>query len=283
MVEELQEDDEDNQMAVRREMAANEQSVEESNLEHIIDVSRLNVYFGKNNVLKDLSLRIEPRKVTVIMGPSGCGKSTFVRTLNRMNDHVSDFRVQGTVLFNGVDIYSKDVDPVLLRLKVGMVFQKPNPFPMSIYDNVAFGPKIHKMYSKKEDLDNIVSTSLKRAALWDEVSARLKDSALTLSGGQQQRLCIARALAVRPEVILMDEPASSLDPGSTSKIEELMVNLKESYTVVLVSHDMRQAARVGNQIAFLYKGQVVETGTAAQIFENPQNKLTEDYIQGKLV
>jgi phosphate transport system ATP-binding protein len=283
MAEELQEDDEDNQKAGRREMAANDQSVKESNLEHIIGVSRLNVYFGKNNVLKDLSLRIESRKVTVIMGPSGCGKSTFVRTLNRMNDHVSDFRVQGTVLFNGVDIYSKDVDPVLLRLKVGMVFQKPNPFPMSIYDNVAFGPKIHKMYSKKEELDNIVSTSLKRAALWDEVSARLKDSALTLSGGQQQRLCIARALAVKPEVILMDEPASSLDPGSTSKIEELMVNLKESYTVVLVSHDMRQAARVGNQIAFLYKGQVVETGTAAQIFENPQNKLTEDYIQGKLV
>ncbi|MDH2901365.1 MAG: phosphate ABC transporter ATP-binding protein PstB [archaeon] len=251
--------------------------------EQIISVSNLNVSFGDLQVLKAVSLGIETKRITVIMGPSGCGKSTFIRTINRMNDQVSDFKVSGDVLFNGVDVYSKDVDPALLRLKIGMVFQKPNPFPMSIYDNVAFGPKIHKMFSSKDDLDNIVRTSLERAALWDEVSGRLKENALKLSGGQQQRLCIARALAVKPEVILMDEPASSLDPGSTSKIEELMVSLKDSYTVVLVSHDMRQAARVANRVAFLYKGQLVEVGTTAQVFENPTNKLTEEYIQGRLV
>lgn len=260
-----------------------ELSMTQDSQEQIISVSSLNVSFGDLQVLKAVSLGIETKRITVIMGPSGCGKSTFIRTINRMNDQVSDFKVSGEVLFNGVDVYSKDVDPALLRLKIGMVFQKPNPFPMSIYDNVAFGPKIHKMYSSKDDLDNIVRTSLERAALWDEVSDRLKENALKLSGGQQQRLCIARALAVKPEVILMDEPASSLDPGSTSKIEELMVSLKDSYTVVLVSHDMRQAARVANRVAFLYKGQLVEVGTTAQIFENPTNKLTEEYIQGRLV
>jgi phosphate transport system ATP-binding protein len=260
-----------------------ELSMTQVSQEQIISVSNLNVSFGDLQVLKAVSLGIETKRITVIMGPSGCGKSTFIRTLNRMNDQVSDFKVSGDVLFNGVDVYSKDVDPALLRLKIGMVFQKPNPFPMSIYDNVAFGPKIHKMFSSKDDLDNIVRTSLERAALWDEVSGRLKENALKLSGGQQQRLCIARALAVKPEVILMDEPASSLDPGSTSKIEELMVSLKDSYTVVLVSHDMRQAARVANRVAFLYKGQLVEVGTTAQVFENPTNKLTEEYIQGRLV
>ncbi|MDG7002248.1 MAG: phosphate ABC transporter ATP-binding protein [Nitrososphaerota archaeon] len=257
--------------------------MEETRQEQVISISNLDVHFGNLHILKNLSLQMERKKVTVIMGPSGCGKSTLIRTLNRMNDHVADFRFSGRVLFNGVDIYSKDVEPALLRLKVGMVFQKPNPFPMSIYDNVAFGPKIHKMYSSKEELDTIVRSSLERAALWDEVKDRLKSDALKLSGGQQQRLCIARALAVKPEVILMDEPASSLDPGSTSKIEELMVDLKNSYTVVLVTHDMRQAARVGNKVAFLYKGELVEVGDSPDIFERPNKELTEKYIRGELV
>ncbi|MDG6905091.1 MAG: phosphate ABC transporter ATP-binding protein [Nitrososphaerota archaeon] len=258
-------------------------TVREETQQYVIDVSNLNVNFGRHHVLKDISLHIEPRNVTVIMGPSGCGKSTFVRTLNRMNDHVSDFHVSGKVEFNGVDIYSKDVDPTLLRLKVGMVFQKPNPFPMSIYENVAFGPKIHKMCSTKQLLDDSVKRSLEQAALWDEVKDRLKEDALKLSGGQQQRLCIARALAVNPEIILFDEPASALDPGSTAKIEELIVELKKNYTVVLVTHNMQQAARVGNTVIFLYGGGIVEIGKVPKIFENPANKLTEKYIRGELV
>ena len=251
--------------------------------QYIIDVSNLNVNFGRLHVLKDIALHIEPRKVTVIMGPSGCGKSTFVRTLNRMNDHVSDFQVSGKVEFNGVDIYSKEVDPALLRLKVGMVFQKPNPFPMSIYENVAFGPKIHKMCSTKQQLDDRVKRSLEQAALWDEVKNRLKEDALKLSGGQQQRLCIARALAVNPEIILFDEPASALDPGSTAKIEELIVELRKNYTVILVTHNMQQAARVGNTVIFLYGGGIVEIGEVPKIFEKPTNELTEKYIRGELV
>lgn len=264
-------------------MEREEERAEETSQEQVISVSNLDVQFGNLHVLKNLSMQMDRNKVTVIMGPSGCGKSTLIRTLNRMNDHVADFQLSGKVLFNGVDVYSKEVDPALLRLKVGMVFQKPNPFPMSIYDNVAFGPKIHKMYSNKQELDSIVQKSLERAALWDEVKERLKEDALKLSGGQQQRLCIARALAVKPEVILMDEPASSLDPGSTSKIEELMVDLKNSYTVVLVTHDMRQAARVGNQVAFLYKGELVEVGNSREIFERPTKELTEKYIRGELI
>jgi phosphate transport system ATP-binding protein len=279
----MSEELEDSQAQVKSENQREQGSSRILNAEHVVSVSGLNVSFGKLHVLKDLSMDIKPREVTVIMGPSGCGKSTLIRTINRMNDHVPDFAVSGKVLFYGVDVYSKEVDPALLRLKIGMVFQKPNPFPMSIYENVAFGPKIHKMYKSKEDLDRTVQASLKEAALWDEVSDRLKESALNLSGGQQQRLCIARALAVKPQVILMDEPASSLDPGSTSKIEELMVSLKDTYTVVLVSHDMRQAARVGNMVAFMYNGRLVEIGTTTQIFENPTNTLTEDYIQGRLV
>jgi phosphate transport system ATP-binding protein len=259
------------------------EQVQAASQQQIISVSNLNVSFGTLHVLKNISLQIEKRKVTVIMGPSGCGKSTFVRTLNRLNDHVSEFKLDGQVLFNGVDIYSNDVDPALLRLKIGMVFQKPNPFPMSIYENVAFGPKIHKMYSSKQDLDNIVRTSLEQAALWDEVKERLKDDALKLSGGQQQRLCIARALAVRPEVILFDEPASALDPGSTAKIEELIVDLRKNYTVVLVTHNMQQAARVGNSVVFLYKGDIVEVGDVPNIFEKPSKELTEKYIRGQLV
>lgn len=243
----------------------------------------LNVYYGKLHVLKGISLDVEPRKITVFMGPSGCGKSTLVRVLNRMNDQVEGFRHSGQVLLDGKDIYDRDIDPVLLKTKVGMVFQKPNPFPISIYENVAFGPKVHKTYKSRNALDVIVQQSLEKAALWDEVKDRLRTSALSLSGGQQQRLCIARAIATLPEVILFDEPASALDPGSTAKVEELMVALKRNYTVVLVTHNMQQAARVANKVVFLYKGDVVEIGEPPGMFENPKNELTEKYISGHLV
>lgn len=248
-----------------------------------IEITDLSVYYGHLQVLKNINLQIEPRKITVFMGPSGCGKSTLIRTLNRMNDSVPGFHVTGTVSVDGVNIYSRAVDPVLLKLRVGMVFQKPNPFPLSIYDNVSFGPKIHKMTRNRAEMDAIVRESLQKAALYDEVKDRLKESALKLSGGQQQRLCIARAIAVRPEILLMDEPASALDPGSTTRVEDLMVDLASSYTVVLVTHNMQQAARVGNKVAFLYKGDLVEVGQAPSIFENPSNPLTEKYISGKLV
>ncbi|MGD0638000.1 MAG: phosphate ABC transporter ATP-binding protein PstB [Nitrososphaerales archaeon] len=248
----------------------------------LINLVDFSAYYGALEVLKNINLTIERKKITVFMGPSGCGKSTLVRTLNRMNDDVNGFRISGKVLLDGEDIYAPTVDPVLLKTRVGMVFQKPNPFPISIYDNVAFGPRIHKTTKGKSELDSIVKESLQKAALWDEVKDRLGKSAWGLSGGQQQRLCIARALAVRPEVILMDEPASALDPGSTSKVEELMVELKENYTVVLVTHNMQQAARVGTSVAFLYKGDLVEFGPAGDVFENPQSPLTEKYIRGSL-
>jgi len=243
----------------------------------------LNVYYRQLHVLKGISLEIEPHKITVFMGPSGCGKSTLVRVLNRMNDHVEGFRHTGQVLLDGKDIYDRDIDPVLLKTKVGMVFQKPNPFPISIYENVAFGPKIHKTYKSKDALDVIVKQSLEKAALWEEVKDRLKANAMALSGGQQQRLCIARAIATLPDVILFDEPASALDPGSTAKVEELMVALKRNYTVVLVTHNMQQAARVANKVVFLYKGDIVEIGEPPGMFENPKNELTEKYISGHLV
>jgi phosphate transport system ATP-binding protein len=248
-----------------------------------IDISDLSVYYGHLQVLKNINLQIDPRKITVFMGPSGCGKSTLIRTLNRMNDGVQGFKLTGTITIDGVNIYSKGVDPVLLKLRVGMVFQKPNPFPLSIYDNVGFGPKIHKMTKNRSEMDEVVRDSLQRAGLWEEVKDRLKENALKLSGGQQQRLCIARAIAVRPEILLMDEPASALDPGSTTRVEDLMVDLAGSYTVVLVTHNMQQAARVGNKVAFLYRGDLVEVGQAPGIFENPRNELTEKYISGKLV
>ncbi|MCL4518063.1 MAG: phosphate ABC transporter ATP-binding protein PstB [Thaumarchaeota archaeon] len=248
-----------------------------------ITISSLNVFYGQLHVLKDVSLEFEERKISVIMGPSGCGKSTLIRVLNRMNDEVEGFRLTGKVQIGGKDIYDKDVDPVLLKTRVGMVFQKPNPFPISIYENVAFGPKIHKMYKSKQELDDIVRDSLEKAALWDEVKDRLKENAMKLSGGQQQRLCIARSLAVRPQVLLLDEPASALDPGSTSKIEELMVDLKRNYTIVLVTHNMQQAARVASKVAFLYKGEVIEFRDSPDIFERPSNDLTEKYIRGELV
>ncbi len=248
-----------------------------------ITISGLNVFYGQLHVLKDVSLEFEERRISVIMGPSGCGKSTLIRVLNRMNDEVEGFRLNGKVQIGGKDIYDKDVDPVLLKTRVGMVFQKPNPFPISIYENVAFGPKIHKMHKSKQDLDDIVRDSLEKAALWDEVKDRLKENAMKLSGGQQQRLCIARSLAVRPQVLLLDEPASALDPGSTSKIEELMVDLKRNYTLVLVTHNMQQAARVASKVAFLYKGEVIEFRDSPDIFEKPTKELTEKYIRGELV
>ena len=248
----------------------------------LIRLVGLSAFYGAQKVLNEISLSIARNRVTVFMGPSGCGKSTLLRTINRMNDGVSSFRVTGQVLLDGVDVYSRSVDPILLRTKVGMVFQKPNPFPISIYDNVAFGPRIHKLTSSKSELDQLVRDSLEKAALWEEVNSRLNKSALELSGGQQQRLCIARALAVKPDVILMDEPASALDPASTSKIEELMVGLQRNYTVVLVTHNMQQAARVGDMVAFLYRGEMVEFGPADEVFQNPRDPLTEKYIRGTL-
>jgi len=248
----------------------------------MISIRELNAFYGELQVLKNIDLEMEAKKVQVIMGPSGCGKTTLLRILNRMNDTVNGFKVDGQVLIEGQDIYAKDVDPVLLKVRVGMVFQTPNPFPLSIYDNIAFGPRIHRMFKKRKELDAIVEESLKRAGLWDEVKDRLKDSATKLSGGQQQRLCIARALAVRPHVLLMDEPASALDPGSTAKVEELIVDLKKNYTVVVVSHNMQHASRIANNVAFVYNGEIVEQGSSPGIFENPSHPLTEKYISGKL-
>jgi phosphate transport system ATP-binding protein len=245
-----------------------------------IRVRGLNVWFGEKHVLKNIDLDIPENSITAIMGPSGCGKSTLIRAINRMNDLIPNCKTTGSILLDDEDIYSSSIDVVKLRTRVGMVFQKPNPFPKSIYDNVAFGPRIHGHTSKKES-DRIVEDSLRAAALWDEVSDRLNESALNLSGGQQQRLCIARALAVKPEVILMDEPCSALDPTATAKIEQLMVDLKKRYTVVIVTHNMQQAARVSDHTAFLYLGEVIEYGLTSQIFKNPRNKLTENYITGR--
>ncbi len=250
--------------------------------EPIIELTDMGAFYGAVEVLRHITLSILRNKITVFMGPSGCGKSTLLRSINRMNDDVRGFRVGGRITLDGQDVYAPEVDPILLRTRVGMVFQRPNPFPVSIYDNVAFGPRIHKLAKGRAQLDDIVRESLQKATLWDEVKDRLGKSAIDLSGGQQQRLCIARALAIKPEVILMDEPASALDPGSTSKVEELMVELKENYTVVLVTHNMQQAARVGTNVAFLYKGDLVEFGPAADVFENPKSPLTERYIKGML-
>ncbi len=243
-----------------------------------IETTNLNAWYGKTQALKNVNLSIEENRITAIIGPSGCGKSTFIKCLNRMNDLVEGFRTEGKILIHGKDI--KDEDPVMLRKKVGMVFQKPNPFPKSIYENVAYGPRIHGNMEKKE-LDAVVESSLKKAALWDEVKDRLDDNAFELSGGQQQRLCIARALAVEPEVILFDEPCSALDPLSTSKIEDLMTELKEKYTLVIVTHNMQQAARVSDYTAFFLLGEMVEFGETNQIFKKPKVKSTEDYIVGR--
>ncbi len=237
----------------------------------------LNLWYGEKQALKDINLEIPEKKITALIGPSGCGKSTFIRCINRMNDLVDGVRVEGEVLYEDVNIYGKDVDVVEIRKKIGMVFQKPNPFPMSIFDNVAYGPRIHG--AKK--IDQIVERSLKDAALWEEVADRLNQPALGLSGGQQQRLCIARTLAMRPDVILLDEPCSALDPISTAKIESLMDTLKENYTQVIVTHNMQQAARVSDITAFFLLGKLIEVGETKRLFEKPIEKSTEDYITGR--
>jgi len=240
----------------------------------------LNLHYGSNHALNDVNMNIKEKAITAFIGPSGCGKSTFLKTLNRMNDLVPNVTISGTVLLDGENIYDTKVDTTLLRKKIGMVFQQPNPFPMSIYDNVAYGPRIHGIKSKSQ-LDKIVEESLRGAALFDEVKDRLKKSALGLSGGQQQRLCIARALAVEPEVILMDEPTSALDPISTLKIEDLMSELKDKYTVAIVTHNMQQAARISDYTAFFLVGEVVEFATTDILFTRPKDKRTEDYITGR--
>lgn len=242
-------------------------------------VKNLDLHYGNFHALKDINMELNSGEITAFIGPSGCGKSTFLKTLNRMNDLVEGCKITGKVLLDGVDIY-KDLEVNLLRKKVGMVFQKPNPFPMSVYDNIAFGPRTHGIKSKSE-LDEIVEKSLKSAAIWDELKDRLKKSALGLSGGQQQRLCIARALAVEPEVLLMDEPTSALDPISTSKIEDLAIELKGKYTIIMVTHNMQQAARISDNTAFFLLGEVVEYDKTDKIFEMPRDKKTEDYITGR--
>jgi phosphate transport system ATP-binding protein len=246
-----------------------------------IDVSGLNFYYGERRVLENIHVKIRPNEVTALIGPSGCGKSTFLRTLNRMNDIVPGARVEGAVTIDGRDIYAKSVDIVDLRRRVGMVFQKSNPFPKSIFDNVAYGLRINRLTRSREELGGRVEASLKSAALWDEVKDRLYTSALALSGGQQQRLCIARALAIEPEILLMDEPASALDPIATQRIEELIYELKSRYTIVIVTHNMQQAARVSDVTAFFWLGKLVECGRTNKMFTAPSEKLTEDYITGR--
>ena len=246
----------------------------------ILKAENLNLWYGQNHALHDINVAIPEHEITAFIGPSGCGKSTFLRTLNRMNDLIPSVRVTGTVTYRDRDIYDPAVDTTWLRKQVGMVFQKANPFPMSIYDNVAYGPRTHGVRSRVE-LDEIVENSLRAAAIWDEVKDRLKKSALGLSGGQQQRLCIARALAVEPEVLLMDESTSALDPISTSKIEDLAAELKGRYTVVMVTHNMQQAARISDNTAFFLLGELVEFGKTEQLFSNPTDKRTEDYITGR--
>ena len=245
-----------------------------------IDVSDLNIYYGNFLAVENVNVSIEPRSITALIGPSGCGKSTFLKTLNRMNDLIPGVRTTGTVQYRGQDIFAPGVDVNELRREVGMVFQKPNPFPMSIYDNIAYGPRTHGITGKAR-LDDIVERSLRDAAIWDEVKDRLKKNALGLSGGQQQRLCIARALAVEPDVLLMDEPTSALDPISTSRIEELAISLKDRYTIIIVTHNMQQAVRISDQTAFFLLGELIEYGQTEQMFSQPHDKRTEDYITGR--
>ncbi|MFI3141541.1 MAG: phosphate ABC transporter ATP-binding protein PstB [Clostridia bacterium] len=250
------------------------------NNQSIITAKDVDLYYGEFQALKKINLDIPKNKVTALIGPSGCGKSTFLKTLNRMNDLIPDVRIEGEIKFHDQDIYEKNLDVTVLRKRIGMVFQKPNPFPMSIFDNVAYGPKLHGTHGKAQ-LEQLVEESLKQAALWDEVKDRLKKSALGLSGGQQQRLCIARALAVHPEVLLMDEPTSALDPISTSKIEELTAELKEKYSIVIVTHNMQQAVRISDNTAFFLLGEVIEYDKTSTLFSMPKNKKTEDYITGR--
>ena len=246
----------------------------------IIKTVKLNLWYGDKQALYDINMSVLSNKITALIGPSGCGKSTLIRCFNRMNDVIDKCKITGSIFFEGNDIYQCEVDAVEIRKKIGMVFQKPNPFPKSIYENIAYGPRVQGNNNKK-DLDSIVENSLKVAALWDEVSDRLHESAMGLSGGQQQRLCIARSLAIEPEIILMDEPCSALDPIATAKIEDLMLELKKKYTVIIVTHNMQQAARVSDYTAYMYLGKLVEFGPTKQIFENPKEELTENYITGR--
>lgn len=248
-------------------------------METKLDIENLNLYYGNFHALRDINMQIAPKEITAFIGPSGCGKSTLLKSINRMNDLVEDCRVEGRILLDREDIYQVE-DVNLLRKRVGMVFQRPNPFPMSVYDNIAFGPRSHGI-TKKADLDEIVEKSLRQAAIWDEVKDRLKNSALGFSGGQQQRLCIARALAVEPEVLLMDEPTSALDPISTLKIEALALELKQKYTIVIVTHNMQQAARISDKTGFFLLGELVEYDTTEKIFNNPKKTKTEEYITGR--
>jgi phosphate transport system ATP-binding protein len=246
-----------------------------------ISTRNVNVFYGDKQAIHDVSLDIAPNEVIALIGPSGCGKSTYLRCLNRMNDTISSCQITGSLKLDGEDIYSKKMDPVLLRARVGMVFQKPNPFPKSIYDNVAYGPRIHGLARSNAELDEIVNTSLERAGLFEEVQDRLQASGTSLSGGQQQRLCIARTIAVSPEVILMDEPASALDPIATAIIEELIDELRKNFTIAIVTHSMQQAARVSQRTAYFHLGQLIEVGDTSQIFTNPRHQMTENYITGK--
>jgi len=249
-------------------------------IDEAITIKNLDIYYDDNQAIKDVSLKIPSKKITAFIGPSGCGKSTLLRAINRMNDEINSCKMEGEIFWRGYNLLGDQVDPVILREKIGMVFQKPNPFPKSIYDNIAYGPKIHGV-KDKDELDNIVEKSLKDAALWEEVKDRLEKNALDLSGGQQQRLCIARALAVEPDVILLDEPCSALDPIATAKIEDLLEELKKDYTVVIVTHNMQQAARISDYTAYMYLGELIEFGETEQIFENPQKENTEKYITGR--
>lgn len=248
-------------------------------MDYIIETENLNLWYGTAHALKNVNMKINEKKITALIGPSGCGKSTYLKTLNRMNDLVENCRIEGKVTLFGVDIYN-DIEASILRKRVGMVFQKPNPFPMSIYDNIAYGPRIHGVKSKVK-LDEIVERSLTQAAIWDECKDRLKKSALGMSGGQQQRLCIARALATTPEVLLMDEPTSALDPISTSRIEDLAMELKEKYTIIMVTHNMQQAVRIADNTAFFLLGEIIEYNETQEMFSNPKDKRTEDYITGR--
>ena len=249
-------------------------------MEPILEAKKLNLWYGPNHALHDVSIAIPEHEITAFIGPSGCGKSTFLRTLNRMNDLIPGVKLSGEVDFHGQDLYGSSVDPTWLRKQIGMVFQKPNPFPMSIYDNIAYGPRTHGIRNKAK-LDEIVERSLRGAAIWDEVKDRLKKSALGLSGGQQQRICIARALAVEPDILLMDEATSALDPISTSKIEDLITDLKQNYTIVIVTHNMQQATRISDKCAFFLLGELIEYGDTSQLFSVPKDKRTEDYITGR--
>jgi len=256
------------------------QKINNSGDDIVIETVKLNLWYDDNHVLKDINLKFKKNKITAIIGPSGCGKSTLIRCFNRMNDVIEGCKIEGKVLFNGENLYDKNADVRLNRKKIGMIFQKPNPFPMSIIDNMTYGPKIHKVEDPKT-LEKIAEKCLNRAVLWDEVNDRLEESAMSLSGGQQQRLCIARALSVEPEILLMDEPTASLDPIATQKIEELILELKHEWTVIIVTHNMQQAARISDYTAFMYLGELIEYGDTTQIFEKPQQKLTENYITGR--